>query len=61
MTGPAKYNIQMRGQAKRKGFRLNEYGLYNRESGEYVAGTTERSIFEALGLEYEAPTERKAS
>tara|TARA_B100000131_G_scaffold306607_1_gene333877 strand:+ start:176 stop:691 length:516 start_codon:yes stop_codon:yes gene_type:complete len=61
MTGPAKYNIQMRGQAKRKGFRLNEYGLYNRETGEYVAGATERSIFEALGLEYKAPTERKAS
>ena len=61
MTGPAKYNILMRRRAKLKGFRLNEYGLYNRESGEYVAGATERSIFEALGLEYKAPTERKAS
>ena len=61
MTGPAKYNILMRRQAKLKGFRLNEYGLYNRESGEYVAGTTERSIFEALDMEYKAPNERKAS
>ena len=61
MTGPAKYNILMRRRAKLKGFRLNEYGLYNRESGDYVAGATERSIFEALDMEYKAPTERKAS
>ena len=61
MTGPAKYNILMRRQAKLKGFRLNEYGLYNRESGEYVAGATERSIFEALGIPYKAPTERRSS
>ena len=61
MTGPAKYNILMRRQAKLKGFRLNEYGLYDRESGDYVAGATEQSIFEALGLEYKAPTERRAS
>ena len=61
MTGPAKYNILMRRRAKLKGFRLNEYGLYDRESGDYVAGATERSIFEALNLEYKAPTERRAS
>lgn len=61
MTGPAKYNILMRRQAKLKGFRLNEYGLYDRESGDYVAGSTEQSIFEALGLEYKAPTDRRAS
>ena len=61
MTGPAKYNILMRRRAKLKGFRLNEYGVYDRESGDYVAGATERSIFEALDMEYKAPTERKAS
>ena len=61
MTGPAKYNILMRRQAKLKGYRLNEYGLYNRDTGEYVAGTTERSIFEALAIPYKAPNERKAS
>ena len=61
MTGPAKYNILMRRQAKLKGYRLNEYGLYNRETGEYVAGQTERSIFEALAIPYKAPTERRAS
>ena len=61
MTGPAKYNIRMRMVAKKKGFRLNEYGLYDRESSEYVAGATERSIFEALDMEYRSPAERKAS
>ena len=60
MTGPAKYNILMRRQAKLKGYRLNEYGLYKRDTGEYVAGATERSIFDALGIEYKAPTQRKS-
>lgn len=60
-TGPTKYNLRMRMLAKRKGMKLNEYGLWKRESSEYVAGTTECSIFEALGLKYKAPTERKAS
>lgn len=61
MTGPAKYNILMRRRAKLKGFRLNEYGLYNRDTGDYVAGATERSIFDALGMEYKAPVQRKSS
>ena len=61
MTGPAKYNILMRRRAKLKGFRLNEYGLYNRDTGDYVAGATERSIFDALDMDYKAPVDRRAS
>jgi DNA polymerase (family 10) len=59
-TGPALYNVHKRSLAKRKGFKLNEYGLYNRETGEKVAGETEESIYEAMGLKYLNPTERKA-
>jgi DNA polymerase (family 10) len=59
-TGPAMYNVHKRQMAKRKGFKLNEYGLFNRETNEKVAGHTEESIFEALGWSYKAPTERKA-
>ena len=61
MTGPAMYNIMMRRCAKLKGMRLNEYGLFDVESGEQIAGHNEESIFEALGYEYRAPNERRAS
>lgn len=59
-TGPAMYNVHKRRLAKNKGFKLNEYGLFNRETNEKVAGHTEESIFEALGWTYKEPTERKA-
>jgi DNA polymerase (family 10) len=59
-TGPAMYNIHKRRLAKSKGFKLNEYGLFNRDTDERVAGATEESIFEALGWKYKEPTERKS-
>lgn len=59
-TGPAMYNVHKRRLAKTKGYKLNEYGLFNRETGEKVAGATEESIFKALGWSYKIPTERKA-
>lgn len=59
-TGPAMYNVHKRRLAKSKGFKLNEYGLFNRETDEKVAGHTEESIFEALGWSYKEPNERKA-
>jgi len=60
-TGPAKYNIQMRGLAKRKGFKLNEYGLFNRETNEKVAGSTEHEIFEAMNMTFLEPSNRGKS
>ena len=57
-TGPAKYNIQMRGMAKRKGFKLNEYGLFDRDTNEKVAGKTEQEIFEAMKMTWKSPNER---
>ena len=59
-TGPALYNVHKRRMAKSKGYKLNEYGLFNRETGEKVAGNTENSIFEFLGWEYREPANRKA-
>tara|TARA_Y100000034_G_C6837703_1_gene378689 strand:+ start:532 stop:1041 length:510 start_codon:yes stop_codon:yes gene_type:complete len=58
-TGPARYNMRMRGLAKKKGMKLNEYGLWNRETGERIAGMTETAIFGHLGLSYQYPEERK--
>jgi DNA polymerase (family 10) len=59
-TGPAMYNVFVRQRAKQKKLKLNEYGLFNRETNEKVAGDTEESIFQALGWDYIEPTQRQA-
>ena len=59
-TGPALYNVYVRRRAKQKGLKLNEYGLFTRETNEKVAGETEESIFETLGWDYIEPTQRQA-
>jgi hypothetical protein len=58
MTGSGDFNKQMRGFAKYTGFKLSQHGLFNRSTGALVASLTEQSIFNALGIEYVAPSER---
>tara|TARA_R100001530_G_C4231667_1_gene132815 strand:- start:13 stop:492 length:480 start_codon:yes stop_codon:yes gene_type:complete len=58
-TGPARYNIRKRYLVKRKGFLLNEYGLFDRESGEFLAGKTEGDIYKYLGWTHRSPCERE--
>jgi len=59
-TGPAMYNVFMRSTAKKKGYKLNEYGLFNRETNEKIAGSTEESIFEAMAMSYIEPNKRQS-
>jgi len=58
-TGSKENNIRLASLAKRKGWQLkaNGDGLFNRR-GERVAGDTEQSIYEALGVPYQEPEER---
>ncbi len=49
-TGSKEHNVTVRGMAIERGFKLNEYGLFERESGKLVAGETEESVYRALGL-----------
>ena len=57
-TGPQRYNIRKRYLIKRMGYKLNQYGLYNKE-GEKIAGPTETGIYEALGWEWCEPEDRE--
>ena len=57
-TGPSGYNIGMRSAAKRKGLKLNEYGLFNRDTNEYLGGATEEEIYDLLGRTYKPPEMR---
>jgi DNA polymerase (family 10) len=47
-TGSGKWGLILRAKAKRKGYKLNRYGLFVRDTGELVASHTEAEIFNAL-------------
>ena len=58
-TGNKNYNIYMRRIAIEKGWKLNEYGLFDRKTGKLVAGKTEEEIFKKLGMKYLPPEKRE--
>ena len=58
-TGSKEHNIKLRRIAVRRGWKLNEYGLFDRRTGERIAGETEESIYRALGLDYIEPELRE--
>ncbi len=53
-TGDIQHNVKLREIAIRKGLKLNEYGLFNK-NGKYVAGKDEEGVYKALGLRYIEP------
>lgn len=58
-TGSKQFNVYMRADAKRKGYQLNEHGLYSLKTGKKVLKSpTEREIFNFLDLEYVKPKRR---
>lgn len=58
-TGSKEHNVSMRGTAIKKGLKLNEYGVFEKESGRYIAGETEEEVYETLGLPYIPPELRE--
>lgn len=58
-TGSVENNIRLASRAKKRGWRLaaSGDGLFN-EKGERIAGDSEESIYQALGLPYQEPEER---
>ena len=58
-TGSAESNVRLSSLAKSKGWHLKASGegLFD-EEGNRIAGDTEESIFEALGIPYQEPHER---
>lgn len=49
-TGSKEHNVAVRGRAKQMGMKVNEYGVYNTETDELVAGASEEEVYAALGL-----------
>jgi DNA polymerase (family X) len=56
-TGNKEHNVRLRGMAKKKGWKLNEYGLYDDEK--LVPCKDEEEIFKTLGLSYIPPELRE--
>jgi DNA polymerase (family 10) len=57
-TGSKDHNIVMRELAIKKGWKLNEYGLFDK-NGKMIAGKTEEEIYKALDLEWIPPEMRE--
>ena len=58
-TGSKEHNVTLRGLAIRKGFKLNEYGLFEKTTETYVAGKTEVEIYKKVGMQYIEPELRE--
>ncbi len=58
-TGSKAHNIALRDRAIRRGFKLNEYGLFRVEDDAKVAGAREEDIYGELGLDWIPPELRE--
>lgn len=57
-TGSKDHNVAMRTIAVKKGLKVSEYGVFDGD-GKKLAGETEASVYEAIGLRYMAPELRE--
>ncbi len=57
--GNKQHNIETRTIAIKKGYKLNEYGLFTRD-GRMIASDDERDIYAKLGMQYVPPEMREA-
>jgi DNA polymerase (family 10) len=64
-TGSREYNVRTRAHAKRSGWLLNQYGLFDAATGRRVRGAaairTERDLARFLGVTYRPPRARGAA
>jgi DNA polymerase (family 10) len=58
-TGSKAHNIVLRDRALERGWRLNEYGLFQASDEKRIAGGTEEEIYRKLGLKWIPPELRE--
>ena len=56
-TGSKEHNVRIRDIAKKKGMKVNEYGVFKGEK--MIAGKTEEELFKAVGLPFIPPEMRR--
>lgn len=57
-TGSQRHNIVMRADAKEKGWKLNEYGLWDRKTDERIPVDTEQELYNKIKGYYVPPEHR---
>lgn len=57
-TGSKEHNIRLRTIGKQKGWKINEYGLFDEKTGKRLAAETEEGIYNLLGFRYIPPEKR---
>jgi DNA polymerase (family 10) len=57
-TGSKEHNIQLRLLAKEKGWKMNEYGVFDAKTKKRLAGETEEEIYRLFGYAYIPPEQR---
>ena len=58
-TGSKEHNVKLRTIGVREGFKLNEYGLFRRDTDELVVAEDEAKIYAALGMDWMPPELRE--
>ena len=58
-TGSKEHNVKLRGIAIKNGYKLNEYGLFDKKNGEYLVGKNEDDIYKRLKMKYIQPELRE--
>ncbi|MBW3578704.1 MAG: DNA polymerase/3'-5' exonuclease PolX [Actinobacteria bacterium] len=58
-TGSQAHNVRVRERAVRRGWSLNEYGLWETDTGRLLAAQTEEDIYAALDLQWVPPGMRE--
>jgi DNA polymerase (family X) len=57
-TGSKEHVIKLRMLAKKRGYKINEYGIFNAATGKRLAGATEEEMYNFLELQYIPPEQR---
>ncbi len=58
-TGSKEHNVLVRSLALKNDMKLNEYGVFSKETDEYLAGKTEKEVYETIGLPFIPPELRE--
>lgn len=57
-TGSKEHNIKLRTIAKERGYKINEYGIFDASTDKRLAGSTEDEMYRFLNLKYIPPEKR---
>ncbi|MEZ4462111.1 MAG: DNA polymerase/3'-5' exonuclease PolX [bacterium] len=60
-TGSKEHHVKLRTRAKKMGLKINEYGVFPRESDQPVASQTEEELYQVLGLDFIPPEIREGT